>query len=80
MKASEIPEEIREALDGKPSEPRTFTQWMNSIEAAERVRLFGKLNAARWEAGTITQTELLRQSGRPLSVAEFAGENEGEKK
>jgi hypothetical protein len=73
MKASDIPQEIRDALDGKPSEPRTFTQWMNEIGAAERERLFGKLNNVRWEAGTITQTELLRQTGRPLSVADFAG-------
>lgn len=73
MKASDIPEDVRAEMDGKGAEPRTFAAWMNALTPAEQDRLFGSVNASRWRAGRITQTELLRQAGRPLSLPDFTG-------
>lgn len=72
MKASDIPEDIRAAMDGAPAEPLTFTAWMNAQSPEEQARLFGPASAARWRTGDISQAELLRQARRPLSIAEFA--------
>jgi hypothetical protein len=74
MKASDIPEDVRAEMDGKGAEPKTFVVWMNEQTPAEQDRLFGSLNASRWRAGRITQTELLRQNGRALAVSQFAAE------
>lgn len=72
MKASDIPEEVRAALDGRPAEPKTFTAWMGEQSAAEQDRLFGPAAAERWRAGEISQAEMIRQARRPLYPAEFA--------
>jgi hypothetical protein len=74
MNVNEIPEAVRAEMDGKSAEPATFAAWMNEKTPEEQDRLFGSLNARRWRAGTITQSELIRQLGRPLPVAEFARE------
>lgn len=75
MKATDIPEEARAALDGKPAQPQTFTAWMSNRTAEEQDQLFGRRNATRWRAGEISQAELLRQAGHEMSPGEFAAEN-----
>lgn len=72
MKTSDIPESVRAEMDGKAAESKTFAVWMNELSNAEQDRLFGESAAQRWRDDTITQTELLRQARRPLSVESFA--------
>lgn len=66
MKIQDIPEEVREMLDGEGAEPQTFTAWVNEMSAAERREVFGEAKAARWESGKATPREMLDQSRRPL--------------
>lgn len=69
MNIEDIPEKVREMLDGEGAEPQTFTAWVNEMSAAERSEIFGETKAAQWAAGNATQREMLDQRSRPKTFS-----------
>lgn len=52
----------------------TFTSYFDSLSPAQQDAHFGPGRGALWRAGKITQTDLLNQQGRPLTLAELHAE------
>lgn len=57
-------------METPPVEP-SFDDWFNGLTPTEQNDLFGGGRAQLWREGRISQSDLLNQSGRPLSLAEL---------
>lgn len=67
---------IVSVLDVEAETPEVnFTDWFDSLSADKQEQLFGKGRAQLWRAGRISQSDLLNQNGRPLTLKELKTEH-----
>lgn len=48
--------------------PLTFPQFVGSLPEATAARLFGSANLKLWKQGKLTNSQLIRQQGRPMTI------------
>lgn len=67
----EVPESTRASMDGQVPESTTFDAFLGRQTKAFQDDLLGAGRAELWRDGRITLTDLLDQTGRPLTLAEL---------
>lgn len=54
-------------MEDGPSKELTFREWMDTLSAKQREQIFGRERIRAWEAGRITDADLIRQQTRAIS-------------
>jgi len=67
----QMPEGTRASMDGQVSEKLTYEDWLRGKSESEQDKVLGAGKAALWRAGKINATQLLDQSGRPLTLEQL---------
>lgn len=62
----------RASMDGPMPASLSFEEWLSTKDAEFQDELLGKGRAALWRSGKISFTQLLDQTGRPLTLEELA--------
>lgn len=58
-------------LDDPPARQLTFNEFVGQMSRSQRVKLFGESNVKLWEKGLLTDAQMIRQQGRPLTLEEL---------
>ncbi len=58
-------------LDDDPLKEMTFREWMDTLTADEQNRIFGPTRMKLWRDGKITDSDLIDQQHRALTLAQF---------
>lgn len=66
-----IPDSKRASMDGQVSGSMSTREWITGKSETDQDKLLGKGRAKMWRDGKITLTDLLDQSGRPLTLTEL---------
>lgn len=53
-------------FDDGPTKELTFREWMDTLNAKQRDQIFGRERIAAWQAGKITDADLIRQQTRAI--------------
>ena len=67
----EMPTSTRASMNGQVDERINYESWLHSKTHEEREQVLGKGKADLWERGVITFSDMLDQSGRPLTLKEL---------
>ena len=65
----EMPASVRQSMDGEVPADMSFDDWLKGKSKTFQDQLLGKGKADLWRNGAITLTDLVDQTGRPLSLA-----------
>jgi len=68
---ADLSDKDRQAIDGEPVQGLTFEQWLGRRSVAEQKALLGPGKWQLWQDGKITLSQMLDQSGNPLTLAEL---------
>lgn len=67
----EFDDDTRASADGELAADTSFGSWFNSKNENQQDDILGAGKASLWRDGKISQTDLVNQSGRPLSLADL---------
>ena len=70
-KIDEIPKSTQSSMDGQVAEDLTYEQWLKKKPKAFQIEKLGKGKYELWKEDKISFTDLIDQTGRPLTVAEL---------
>lgn len=54
-------------MEDGPSKELTFREWMDTLTAKQREQIFGRERVAAWNAGKLTDADLIRQQTRAIN-------------
>lgn len=66
-----MPTSTRASMNGQVDERVNYESWLNSKTAEEKEQILGKGKADLWQRGVITFSDMLDQSGRPMTLKEL---------
>ena len=70
-KIDEIPKSTQASMDGQVAEDLTYEQWLRKKPKAFQIEKLGPTKYELWKEDKISFTDLIDQTGRPLTVAEL---------
>lgn len=68
---SKIPESTQSSMDGQVSAKLTYEQWLENQPEERQIEALGEGKWQLWNDGDISLTDLIDQTGRPLSLKEL---------
>ena len=69
--ADEVPQTTRASMDGQVPAKQTFEQWLKKQPPGRQDTVLGATVADLWRRGKLTFSDLLDQSGRPLTTEQL---------
>lgn len=66
-----LPKATQSSMDGQVAASLTYEQWLNTKPEAFQRDVLGRGKWELWQAGGLTLSELIDQSGRPLSLEQL---------
>lgn len=72
----EMPTSTRASMNGQVDERINYESWLHSKTHEEKEKVLGKGKADLWERGVITFSDMLDQSGRPLTLRDLQDQAE----
>ncbi len=73
-KIDDIPKSTQSSMDGQVAEDLTYEQWLKTKPKSFQIEKLGPTKYELWKKDKITFTDLISQTGRPLTIDELKAE------